>query len=86
MPWILFDRKVHPILHDVILRRAAEEGLVVKSNQTVLAEEEAIHLVAENLGVAFLTMTGALRSAKPGIEVRPLADKELGSKYVCVES
>ena len=26
--WIIFDRKVHPILHDMISRRAAEEGVI----------------------------------------------------------
>jgi DNA-binding transcriptional LysR family regulator len=70
IPWILFDRKVHPILHASILRRAAEERIAVKSNQTVLTEEEAILLVSENLGVAFLTMSGALRNQRPGVQVR----------------
>jgi DNA-binding transcriptional LysR family regulator len=76
-PWILFDRKVHPLLHDSILRRAAEEGIMVKTHQTVLAADEAMQLVEENLGVAFLTMTGALRNPRQGVKVRPLVDKDL---------
>ena len=75
--WIVFDRKVHPILHDMIFRRAAEEGVAYKNNQNVLSADEAFQLVAENVGIAFITMTSALRMNRPGIAVRPLVDKEL---------
>lgn len=75
--WIVFDRKVHPILHDMISRRAAEEGVAYRNNQNVLAADEAFQLVAENVGIAFLTMASALRTKRPGIAVRPLSDKEL---------
>ena len=75
--WIIFDRKVHPILHDMISRRAAEEGVIYRNNQHVLTAEEAFQLVSENVGIAFLTMAGALRTKSPGATVRPLVDKEL---------
>lgn len=75
--WIVFDRKVHPVLHDMISRRAAEEGVAYRNNQNVLAADEAFQLVAENVGIAFLTMASALRMKRPGIAVRPLLDKEL---------
>jgi DNA-binding transcriptional LysR family regulator len=75
--WIVFDRKVHPILHDMISRRAAEEGVIYKNNHNVLTAEEAFQLVSENVGIAFLTMSSALRSKSPGVTVRPLVDKEL---------
>jgi DNA-binding transcriptional LysR family regulator len=80
IPWILFDRKVHPAQYDSILRRAVEEEIMVKSNQTVLTADEALQSVAEDMGVTFLTMTTALLNVRPGIAVRPLIDKEL-----CVE-
>jgi len=75
--WIIFDRKVHPTLHDMIARRAAEEGVIYLNNQNVLWAEEAFQLVSENVGVAFLTMASALRTKSPGTTVRPLIDKEL---------
>ncbi len=75
--WIVFDRRVHPILHDMISRRAAEEGVTYRNNQNVLSTEEAFQLVAENVGIAFLTMSGALRTSRLGVTVRPLVDKEL---------
>ncbi len=75
--WIIFDRKVHPILHDAISRRASEDGVIYRNNQNVLTADEAFQLVSENVGIAFLTMTGALRAKSPGVTVRPLVDKEL---------
>jgi DNA-binding transcriptional LysR family regulator len=75
--WIVFDRKVHPILHDMIVRRAKEEGVTYKNNQNVLSSDEAFQLVAENVGIAFLPMAIALRTNRPGVRVRPLVDKEL---------
>jgi DNA-binding transcriptional LysR family regulator len=75
--WIVFDRKVHPVLHDMISRRAAEEGVPYKNNQNVMAADEAFQLVAENVGIAFLTKASALRTKRLGIAVRPLIDKEL---------
>jgi DNA-binding transcriptional LysR family regulator len=75
--WIIFDRKVHPTLHDMIARRAAEDGVIYRNNQNVLSADEAFQLVAENVGIAFLTMASALRTKSSDVTVRPLVDKEL---------
>ena len=61
----------------MIVRRAAEEGVAYKNNQNVLSADEAFQLVAESVGIAFITMTSALQTNRPGIAVRPLVDKEL---------
>jgi DNA-binding transcriptional LysR family regulator len=83
--WILFERKAHPGMYDAILRRAAEEEIVVRSGQKVLTAEDAAQLVSENLGVAFVSITGAQRIAKQGATVRPLTDNELQHE-VCLAS
>jgi DNA-binding transcriptional LysR family regulator len=75
--WILFERKAHPDMYDAILRRAAEEEIVFRDGQRFLTAEDAAQLVSENLGVAFLSMPGALRIAERGSIVRPLEDREL---------
>jgi DNA-binding transcriptional LysR family regulator len=75
--WIVFDRKVHPVLHDMIFRRAAEEEVAYRNNQNVMSTDEAFQLVEENIGIAFVTMASALRTMRPGMAVRPLVDKEL---------
>lgn len=75
--WILFERKAHPLLYDVILRRAHEESLSVKSNQTFLGIEEACHMVSEGLGVAFMTLAGAQHVTNSQVAVLPIDDPEL---------
>ncbi len=83
--WILFERKAHPDMYDAILRRAAEEEIVFRDGLKVLTAEDAAQLVQENLGVAFLSMAGALRIAERGAVVRPLDDKDL-HLHVCLAS
>ncbi len=83
--WILFERKAHPGVYDSILRRAEEEGIVIRDGQKVLTAEDAAQLVSENLGVAFVSMAGALKVQQLGATVRPLADKEL-QLQVCLAS
>ena len=83
--WILFERKAHPDMYDAILRRAAEEEIVFRDGQKFLTAEDAAQLVSESLGVAFLSMPGALRIAERGSIVRPLDDKEL-QLQVCLAS
>jgi DNA-binding transcriptional LysR family regulator len=82
--WILFDRKIHPALHDDILRRSKEENIVVR-NQNFISTEEAVHLVLENVGVAFLPKSSAERITEQGVVVRPLRDKELRIE-ICLAS
>ncbi len=75
--WILFEKKAHPLMYDTILRRAEEEGIAVKDGQKVLSAEDAAQLVSEHLGVAFVSMPGAMKIAQQGAEVRPVDDPEL---------
>jgi DNA-binding transcriptional LysR family regulator len=75
--WMLFERKAHPRMFDAILRRAHEEEIVVRDGVKFLNAEEAAQLVSEDLGVAFLTETGARRVAERGAIVKPLSDPEL---------
>jgi DNA-binding transcriptional LysR family regulator len=83
--WILFERKAHPSLHEAILRRAAQEEIVVRNAQTVLTAEDAAQLVNKGLGVAFVGMSGARRIAERGAIVRPIADEELRLQ-ICLAS
>lgn len=83
--WILFERKAHPGMYETIMRRAAEEEIVVRDSQKVLTAEDAAQLVSEGLGIAFVSMTGAQRIAQRGAFIRPIADKELQTQ-VCLAS
>ena len=83
--WIMFERKAHPLLYDLILRRAREENINIKSNQTFLGIEEACHMVNEGLGVAFMTLAGARHIVNSDVAVLPIDDPEL-KVDVCLAS
>lgn len=83
--WILFEKKAHPLMYETILRRADELGIAVKNGQKVLSAEDAANLVSERLGIAFVSMTGAMRIAQQGANVRPIDDPALIST-VCLAS
>jgi DNA-binding transcriptional LysR family regulator len=58
--WILFARRVHPIVHDAIMEAARREGIAPKRGHDIITPQEAVHLVSEHVGVAILTKTTAL--------------------------
>ena len=76
--WILFARRVHPIVHDAIMDAARREGIAPKrGHDTIITPQEAVHLVSEHVGVAILTRPTALDFRAEGVVVRPLSDASL---------
>ena len=71
--WLLFDRDIHPLLHDSILSAADQERVRPRSiHHIVTAEESAQELYSGTGDVAFLTRAGAWRIARNGLTMRPL--------------
>jgi hypothetical protein len=50
--WILFARRVHPVVHDAIMDAARREGIAPKRAHDIITPQEAVHLVSEHVGVA----------------------------------
>jgi DNA-binding transcriptional LysR family regulator len=75
--WILFARRVHPIVHDAIMSAARREGIAPKRGHDIITPQEAVHLVSEHVGVAILTKPTALGFRVEGVVVRPLSDASL---------
>ncbi len=75
--WILFARRVHPVVHDAIMAAARGEGIAPKRAHDIITPREAIHLVSEHVGVAILTKPTALGCRDEGIVVKPLSDESL---------
>ena len=75
--WILFARRVHPIVHDAIMDAARREGIAPKRAHDIITPQEAIHLVSERVGVAILTKPTALGCRAEGVVVKPLSDESL---------
>jgi DNA-binding transcriptional LysR family regulator len=75
--WILFARRVHPVVHDAIMDAARREGIAPKRAHDIITPQEAIHLVSEHVGVAILTKPMALGWRADGVVVKPLSDESL---------
>lgn len=75
--WIMFSRPVSPYMYDAIMSDARKAGIAASELHHVTGAEEAIPLILECGGLAFLTRTGAWRIARDGITMRPLAEENL---------
>jgi len=75
--WILFERHVNPPVYDRLQRASLADGAVPLDTQHVTSAEEAVPLITDRQGVAFMTRAGAWRISRDGITMRPLADPRL---------
>lgn len=75
--WIVFDRRTHPTLYDILFDHAHASHVEPRGLHHVMSAEEAGHLVHKNGGVAFLTRAGALRVAHGGLIARELDEPDL---------
>ena len=78
--WILFNRRIHPLLYDMILRCAKENGITPKEVHHIVTAEEAAQLVKEHAGIAFMSKAVAESNEQPGVIARPIAEKSLWIK------
>jgi DNA-binding transcriptional LysR family regulator len=75
--WILFGRRVHPVVHDAIVDAARREGISPKNVHDIITSQQAIHLVAERVGVAILTAPTCVGITAQGVVIKPLSDTSL---------
>ena len=75
--WILFARRVHPVIHDAILDAARREGITPKHVHDIITTQQAVHLACEHVGVAILTKPTALGFGAEGVVLRPLSETSL---------
>jgi DNA-binding transcriptional LysR family regulator len=83
-PWFLFGRHLNPSLYETFMSRAREEGVAPQEVHHVTSAEEAAHFLANQDGIAFLTMNGAWRIARNGLTMRPLIDDVLRLRTMMV--
>jgi DNA-binding transcriptional LysR family regulator len=75
--WILFARRVHPVIHDAILDASRREGVSPKRAHDIITAQQAVHLVSEHVGVAILTKPTTVGFSAEGVALRPLSDRSL---------
>jgi DNA-binding transcriptional LysR family regulator len=78
--WILFERRLHPTLYDNVMTAAEAKGGTPERIQHITAPEESFPCVAKGSCIAFVVKAGALRIARDGVTVRPLAEDSLSLK------
>jgi DNA-binding transcriptional LysR family regulator len=75
--WILFARRVHPVIYDAILDAARREGITPIHAHDIITAQQAIHLVSEHVGVAILTKPTTVGFSAEGVVLKPLSDRSL---------
>jgi DNA-binding transcriptional LysR family regulator len=78
--WILFERRLHPTVYDNVMTTTEAKGVAPQRIHHVTAPEEAFPCVAKGSWIAFVVKAGALRIAREGVTVRPLAEDSLSLK------
>jgi DNA-binding transcriptional LysR family regulator len=78
--WVLFERRVHPPVYDAVMRIAQERKVAPARVQHIVVPEDAFPFIADGASVAFVVKSGALRIARNGVTVRPLAEDALSLK------
>ena len=68
---------MHPPVYDSVMRLAREREIVPAKVHHIVVPEDAYPLIADAGAVAFVVKSGAIRIAREGITVRPLAEDSL---------
>jgi len=75
--WILFPKRLHPIVYDAIMAAARRDGIRPKCTHDAVTAEQAIHLVSEQVGVGIVTKPNAFDSRPKNVVLKPFSDKSL---------
>jgi DNA-binding transcriptional LysR family regulator len=75
--WILFPKRVHPLLYEAVMDTARRESIAPKHAHNVIAPQQAVDLVSDHVGVAILTQPMARGIHTDGVVVKPLSDTSL---------
>ena len=78
--WVLLAKTAHPHVYDTLLRVAGERDILPGEIHEVLVADEAHPYLTEGNAFAFLTKSAALRVARDGVTLRPLAESRLALK------
>ena len=76
-PWVFFERRVHPSLHDAILRRMQEKNLHPRIRHHVTQADQVPAILGDDSAVAWLTSAGAERVVGDRLVALPLRDPEI---------
>ena len=76
-PWVFFERRVHPSLHDKVLRQMQSNNLHPRIRHYVTQADQVPVILRGESAVAWLTPAGAERIVGDGLIALPLNDPEI---------
>jgi len=75
--WMIFPRKAHPVIYDRILDASRQAAVSPVELHHYVGPQEAVQLITENFGVAFMAKGIAEQIRNSEIAVRPLTQTSL---------
>ena len=75
--WMIFPRKAHPVIYDRALDASRQAAVSPVELHHYVAPQEAVQLITENFGIAFMTKGVAEQIRNTEIAVRPLSQRSL---------
>ena len=75
--WMIFPRKAHPAIYDRILDASRQAAVSPVELHHYVAPQEAVQLITENFGIAFMAKGVAEQIRNPEIAVRPMSEVAL---------
>src|ERR1700677_1164270 len=78
--WILFPKRLHPIVYHAIMDVARRDGIRPKCTHDAVTSEQAVQLVSEQVGVAIVTKPNAVAFRIKNVALKPFSDKSLWFK------
>lgn len=76
-PWIFFNRRSHPLLHDRVIRKADDRGTGHTITHSIINADEALPYLANSDAIAWLSPQGASRISSEDVRILPLQDEGL---------
>ena len=75
--WILFPKRLHPIIHETVMEAARRDGITPKCVHAAVTAEQAVQLVSEQVGVGIISKPHPLAFRAKGVVLKPFSDKSL---------
>ncbi len=73
--WILFPKRLHPIIHDTVMEAARRGGITPRCIHAAVTAEQAVQLVSEQVGVGIISKLHPLAFRAKGVILKPFSEK-----------
>jgi DNA-binding transcriptional LysR family regulator len=75
--WILFPKRLHPVVHDAVMELARRDGITPKCVHAAVTAEQAVQLVSEQVGVGIISKPHPLAFRAKGVILKPFSEQSL---------